>query len=48
MRYITQNKLASHLGLDSDVVKDIVKEVAVNKDLVPDKHSEGFRLRSFL
>ena len=45
MRYITHNKLASHLGLDYSIVKEIVEEVAVNKDLVPDKHSEEFRLR---
>ena len=45
MQYITHTKLCSHLGLDYDVVKDIVKEVAISKDLVPDKHSEGFRLR---
>lgn len=45
MGYIIHDKLSSHLGLDYDIVKDIVKEVAVNKDLVPDRYSEGFRLR---
>ena len=45
MMYITHDQLRSHLGLDILVVKEIVKEVAVNKDLIPDKHSEGFRRR---
>lgn len=45
MEYITHSQLRSHLGLDYDIVKEIVTEVAVSKDLVPDKHSEGFRLR---
>ena len=45
MRYITHDQLRSHLGLDISVVKEIVKEVAVNKGLIPDKHSEGFRTR---
>ena len=45
MRYITHHQLRSHLGLDISVVKEIVKEVAVNKGLIPDKHSEGFRTR---
>ena len=45
MRYITHDKLCSHLGLDIDIVKDIVKDVAVSNDLVSDGTSSGFRLR---
>ena len=48
MEWITRTKLYSHLGLDISVVKEIVKEVAVNKDLIPDKHDEGFRMRRFI
>lgn len=45
MRYITHDRLCSHLGLDYGIVKEIVKDVAISNNLVPDKHSEGFRLR---
>lgn len=44
MKRITDDKLRSHLGLDINVVKDIVKDVAISKDLIPDKYDEGFRI----
>lgn len=45
MEDITYKKLASHLGLDYDIVKQIVKDVATSNNLVPYKHIDGFRLR---
>ena len=48
MRYITHDQMRSHLGLDISVIKDIIKDVAISKDLIPDKHDEGFRMRRFI
>lgn len=45
MYYITNDCLRSHLGLDISVVKDIVTSVAINMNLIPDTHDDGFRLR---
>lgn len=45
MQYITYDRLYSHLGLDYSIVKEIVKDVAISNNLVPDKHFEVFRLR---
>lgn len=46
MYYITHECLRSHLGLDISVVRDIVVDTAVNKNLVPDRREQGFELRS--
>lgn len=43
--YITNGCLRSHLGLSTTTIKNIVKDVAISKDLIPDKHDEGFRMR---
>ena len=48
MRYITHDQLRSYLGLDISVIKDIIKDVAISKDLVPDRYGEGFRMRRFI
>lgn len=45
MYYITHECLRSHLGLDIRVVRDIVVDTAVNKNLVPDRREQGFELR---
>lgn len=44
MYYITHECLRSHLGLDISVVRDIVVDTAVNKNLVPDRREQGFKL----
>ena len=48
MYYITDDCLHSHLGLSTSVIRQIVTDVAVSKDLVPDRHDIGFRMRRFL
>ena len=45
MYYITHECLRSHLGLDIRVVRDIVVDTAINKNLVPDRREQGFELR---
>lgn len=48
MYYITYECLRSHLGLSTDTIRNIVKDAAISKDLIPDKHEEGFRLRNYI
>ena len=48
MYYITNECLRSHLGLSVNVITDIIKDVAISKDLIPDRHDEGFRMKRFL
>lgn len=48
MYHITYGCLRSYLGLHTTTIGNIVKDVAISKDLVPDKHGEGFRMRRFV
>lgn len=48
MYYITHECLRSHLGLSTSTIKNIVKDAAISKDLIPDKYDEGFRLRNYI
>lgn len=48
MYYIINGCLRSHLGLSTSTIRDIVKDVAISKDLIPDKHDEGFKMRRFI
>ena len=48
MYYITNECLRSYLSLSTSTIRNIVKDVAISKDLIPDRHEEGFRMRRFL
>lgn len=48
MYYITNECLRSYLGLSTSTIRNIVKDVAISKDLIPDRHEEGFRMKGFL
>lgn len=43
--YVTYGCLRSHLDLTNSTVEEIVKDVAINKGLVPDQLQTGFILR---
>lgn len=43
--YVTYECLRSHLDLTNNTVEEIVRDVAINKGLVPDRLQTGFTLR---